>query len=88
MSPGRVSKTSLWLAGAALLIALAFAAAHGLGLRDSVSVLSGTAPAGGGELALVSGSLAGGVVYVITWLAVVVVAPTLALGAAIRCFFR
>jgi hypothetical protein len=66
------------LAGPALLIAAVFAAAHALGLRDSVSVVSGTAPAGGGELAVASG-----VAYVVAWLAAVVVAPILGIGAAI-----
>lgn len=71
------------LAGPALLIVAAFAAAHALGLRDNVSVVSGTAPAGGGDLAVI-----GGVAYVAAWLAAVVVAPILGLAAAIRSFLR
>jgi hypothetical protein len=63
-------------ARAALLLAAAFAVCHALGLRDAVSVLSGTMPAAGGELAAL-----GGVAYVITWLLVIAVAPILAIAA-------
>lgn len=83
MSEGWRSKVPWGLLGPALGIGAVFVVVHALGLRDSVSVLSGTAPAGGGERAAL-----GGVVYVAAWLAAVVVAPILALSAAILAAWR
>ena len=48
---------------------------HTLGMREDVSVLSGTASATGAESALPA------VIYVLAWFAALVVAPILALGA-------
>ncbi|WP_437602392.1 hypothetical protein WMF28_12305 [Sorangium sp. So ce590] len=63
--------------GAALLVA-AFAACHLLGLREHVSVLSGTAPpgSGGGDASL-------GVAYALSWFGGVVCAPILAIAAGV-----
>ncbi|WP_437727446.1 hypothetical protein [Sorangium sp. So ce861] len=62
--------------GAALLVS-AFAACHLLGLREHVSVLSGTAPPGGGADASL------GVVYALAWFGAVVLAPILAIAACV-----
>ncbi|WP_437592771.1 hypothetical protein [Sorangium sp. So ce1000] len=60
--------------GAALLV-VAFAACHLLGLREHVSVLSGTPPpAGGGDASL-------GAAYALAWFGAVVFAPILAIAA-------
>lgn len=48
---------------------------HALGMREDVSVLSGTASAGGAASSLL------GVIYVLAWFASLVVAPILVLGA-------
>jgi hypothetical protein len=59
-----------------MLIA-AFAACHMLGLREHVSVLSGTPPpAGGGDPSL-------GVAYALAWFGGVIFAPILALAAGV-----
>ncbi|WP_437970414.1 hypothetical protein WMF04_14480 [Sorangium sp. So ce260] len=60
--------------GAALLVA-AFAACHLLGLREHVSVLSGTAPPGG------AGDASLGVAYALSWFGGVILAPILAIAA-------
>ena len=62
------------LLGALIAVAVLLAC-HALGMREDVSVLSGTAPATGAESALL------GVIYVLAWFAALVVAPILALGA-------
>jgi uncharacterized paraquat-inducible protein A len=64
--------------GAAALWTL-FLACHVLGFRDAVSVLSGTAPTVGGDDAAV-----GGVLYVVSWLLAVAVAPILAIAALVQ----
>ena len=65
------------LALGAALLASAFIACHLLGLREHVSVLSGTAPPGsGGDPSL-------GVAYAVAWFSAVVVAPILALAAGV-----
>ncbi len=62
------------LLGALIAVAILLVV-HALGMREDVSVLSGTAPAGGAASALP------GVIYVLAWFAALVVAPILALGA-------
>lgn len=60
----------------AALIVLAFAILHAAGLRDATSILSGTVAGG-------VGATFGGVVYALVHFAAVLIAPILALGAAI-----
>ena len=62
------------------IIAAGFAAVHLGGLREYVVVFSGGSP-GGGPPAL--WEVAGGVFYVVLFLAVVTVVPVLLLGAAL-----
>jgi hypothetical protein len=75
VSPRRIPAFAL---GAATLWA-AFLACHLLGFRDHVSVLSGTAPASGGDASVV-----GGLAYVASWLLAVAVAPVLAIAAIVQ----
>lgn len=70
-------KASRLFAALAALFALAFLACHLLGLREHVSVLSGTAPPGGADSAPL------GALYAIAWFAGVIAAPILALAAGI-----
>jgi hypothetical protein len=70
---------------AAILVAL-FLSLHLFGLREHVSVLSGTEPANGWLGA-------GGLLYVAAWLVAVVVAPVFAIAAVVdvvvsACFRR
>ena len=74
--PGRVARR-IWL-GCALLIAV-FALLHLAGLRENVSVLSGTVGSAD-ENPTLSALL--GTVYVLFYVAAVLVAPVLALAAA------
>jgi hypothetical protein len=62
------------LLGALIAVAVLLVC-HALGMREDVSVLSGTASATGAESALL------GVIYVLAWFAALVVAPILTLGA-------
>ncbi|XXY48025.1 hypothetical protein WME91_49305 [Sorangium sp. So ce269] len=65
------------LALGAALLAAAFVACHLLGLREHVSVLSGTAPPGSvGDATL-------GVAHALAWFGGVIVAPILALAAGV-----
>lgn len=66
------------LLGFALAIGLLFGAVEFLGLRDWMSVLSGT-PAPGVDFMTTA---AGGAFYAITYFAAVVIAPVLALAEA------
>lgn len=59
----------------ALIAVMVLLVVHVLGMREDVSVLSGTASAGGSASALP------GVAYVLAWFAALIVAPILALGA-------
>jgi len=65
------------LGAAAALLAAVFVGCHALGLREEVSVLSGTSP--GSEAAAICG-----IAYVVAWMGAVVVAPILALAALIQ----
>ncbi|HJL15150.1 MAG TPA: hypothetical protein RMH99_05815 [Sandaracinaceae bacterium LLY-WYZ-13_1] len=71
----------LWTA---LAIGGAFALLHALGVRDWVSVLSGT-PVAGVSMARAA---FGGALYVALWLAAVVVAPVVALGGLLGALIR
>lgn len=62
----------------ALLLVLALGFFHALGMREEVSVLSGTAPPGAHASPLL------GVVYALSWFAALIVAPTLAFAALIE----
>ena len=62
----------------ALLLVLALGFFHALGMREEVSVLSGTAPPGAHASPLL------GVVYALSWFAALIVAPILALAALIE----
>lgn len=61
----------------ALLLVLALGFFHALGMREEVSILSGTAPPGAHASPLL------GVVYALSWFAALIVAPILALAALI-----
>jgi hypothetical protein len=61
---------------AALILGALYGAAHLAGLREDTTILSGTAPPGGGSAAL-------GLVYVALHFAFVIGAPILVLAAAI-----
>jgi len=77
----RAMPSTLWFAFA---IGLGFAVLHVLGARDMVSVVSGTpAPGVPFEIAAPIGLL-----YVMSWLALVVVAPILAIMALIQIATR
>jgi hypothetical protein len=65
-----------FLVRAGILI-VAWAVAHGCGLRADVCVLSGTIPGGGRGAAL------GGVVYLVSYFGAVLVAPGLAIAAGL-----
>lgn len=62
----------------ALVTAACFLVCHALGLRENVSVLSGTEPAPGPEAVPL------GVIYVLAWFAVLLVVPVCVIGAAIQ----
>ena len=64
------------LASAALFLAVAYGAAHALGLRADATILSGTAPPDPGGTTL-------GLVYVVLYFGFVVLAPILAIAAAL-----
>jgi len=53
---------------AVTVVVAVFAVLHAMGARDAVGILSGTRPAGGGELAL-------GIAYVLAWFGVVLAVP-------------
>jgi hypothetical protein len=65
----------------AMVIAALFGVAHALGLRDGVSVLSGTSPSG-------DASAGGGVIYALLYFAAILVAPAFAIAAAITWLLR
>ncbi len=67
-----------WLVVAALVIAAAFAAAHVLGLRDNISILSGTVPATLGSRQLWALL---GLVYLVLYASAVLIVPTLVTAA-------
>lgn len=78
MNPWRaLPPSSQALLVASLVALLAFAALHLAGLRESVTVLSGTVPVG----SLYSWSVLGGLVYLTGYLVAVLVAPVLAIWA-------
>ena len=62
-----------------LILAITFAALHLAGFREHVSVLSGTVPSTGGASSAVFGAL-----YVLSWLAFVILTPILLLAFGIR----
>ncbi len=66
----------------AVLLVLFLGFVHALGLREEVSVLSGTSPPGEHASALL------GVIYALSWFAAVIVAPILALAALIGWGFE
>jgi hypothetical protein len=66
----------------ALLLLAGFGAVHALGLREAVSVLSGTAPPGGESSALL------GVVYALSYFAALILAPILLLASGIELIAR
>jgi hypothetical protein len=72
------SRAALVFGVSAALLVAAFAICHALGLRDDVSVLSGTVTSKSSDDATT------GVIYVVTWLLAVVVAPILALAAVLQ----
>jgi hypothetical protein len=84
---GRISKAiratppSLWFA---ILIAIGFGVLHLSGARDLVSVVSGT-PAADVPFAIAAPI---GLLYVMSWLALVVLAPILGLVALIQIATR
>lgn len=61
-------------------ITCAFALLHIAGLRESTTILSGTAPPGGGSSGL-------GILYVVMYFAFVVIAPILAIAAVVMALF-
>ncbi len=65
---------------AAILVAI-FLALHVFGLRNHVSILSGTQPESGW-------AGAGGLLYAAAWFACVVAAPIFAIAAALRALLR
>ena len=69
----------------ALLICLAFAVAHGMGLREFTSVLNGTV--GSLDMSWKEAAVRG-VIYILLYLALVLLVPTLLLAAAILTAFR
>ena len=73
----RLPPNSQALLVASLVALLGFAVLHMAGLRDSVTVLSGTVPVG----ALYSWSVLGGLLYLTGYLVAVLVAPVLAIWA-------
>lgn len=68
-----------WLFVLAALLLLGFGVVWALDLRDYVSVLSGT-PVPGVPL---EEALVGGAIYVLAWFGAVLVAPVLAIAAAL-----
>jgi hypothetical protein len=75
MAPGRPR----YLIRAGILLA-SFLVLHALGLREHVSVLSGTEPANG-----VLG--VGGLLYVASWLVTIVAAPIFVIAAGLHALF-
>jgi hypothetical protein len=66
------------LAASALVLAVLYGVAHLAGMREDTTILSGSAPPGGG-----SADVAAGVVYILLHFAFVIGAPILALAAGI-----
>jgi hypothetical protein len=62
----------------AAVLFLLFLALHAFGLRDSTSIVCGTAPAAGGAAALFFATA-----YIVTYICATVAAPAMAIAAAI-----
>lgn len=78
----RAPRAARVLVAASVVLALALGLLHALGARDSVSILSGTMPAGGSE------SAALGVLYVLAWFGTVVASPPMVVAAALLTALR
>lgn len=77
-------KRGAWMFLISLLVVIAFGVTEMAGLRDWVSVLSGT-PVPGVPF---EEAIAGGALYVLAWFGAVLLAPILAIAAALSILSR